>query len=159
MQCLEDPRVVGIHYDWHLSPAPPPQDVLWLNIHISKNQRRIRAVAFNSLLIVVSIILSQLPKKISCLNIFFFSFLCHVDKCAVAIGRECRESVQRSRFFKVCFQFLSALYIHSFIHNCFSSAIVAVRLSVTGWGAPLILFIINSLCLPIMVQWVADSVG
>lgn len=33
-----------------------------------------------------------------------------------------------------------------------------LRLSVTGWGAPLILFLINSLILPLLIWWAANSI-
>eukprot|EP00922_Rhytidocystis_sp_ex-Travisia-forbesii_P047220 GHVS01070341.1.p1 GENE.GHVS01070341.1~~GHVS01070341.1.p1 ORF type:complete len:1051 (-),score=215.20 GHVS01070341.1:374-3526(-) len=55
-ECLSDPRAVGCHYDWSLHPAPTPSDIVWENIHISKQQRRMRAIILNVVLILVSVI-------------------------------------------------------------------------------------------------------
>lgn len=58
-ECLSDPRVIGTHYDWTVAQAPPPQDILWMNIHVSKSQRLLRATFFNIMLVIVSIFLSK----------------------------------------------------------------------------------------------------
>eukprot|EP01053_Blabericola_migrator_P008582 Blabericola_migrator_1__8581@NODE_448_length_8373_cov_125_949193_g350_i0_p3_GENE_NODE_448_length_8373_cov_125_949193_g350_i0NODE_448_length_8373_cov_125_949193_g350_i0_p3_ORF_typecomplete_len685_score60_35RSN1_7TM/PF02714_15/2_7e35RSN1_7TM/PF02714_15/5_5e03PHM7_cyt/PF14703_6/3_8e08PHM7_cyt/PF14703_6/9_2e03Alpha_GJ/PF03229_13/0_1LapA_dom/PF06305_11/4_9LapA_dom/PF06305_11/7_9e02_NODE_448_length_8373_cov_125_949193_g350_i063178230 len=99
---------------WRFREAPPPNDIVWENIHISNSVRWFRRVSANILIFLISLLLTSSALVADALN----PFAQHVE-----------DIIERVNFF---------------------------RMSISGWFAPLILYLINALLLPFLVAWAAN---
>lgn len=98
---------------WRIREAPPPNDIVWENIHISSWIRWFRRVSANILIFLISLLLTSSALVADALN----PFAQHVE-----------HVIEKVNFF---------------------------RMSISGWLAPLILYLINALLLPFLVAWAA----
>lgn len=70
LHILKDNKILDVMPQWHISPAPHPNDLIWLNLHISKYNVLLRMLFFNSLIVVFYVGVTYLLIKLNMIRRF-----------------------------------------------------------------------------------------
>ncbi|CEM24413.1 unnamed protein product [Vitrella brassicaformis CCMP3155] len=143
---LADPRVVGHHYDWSVLPAPPPQDIIWENIHLSDGHRLTCKLVLNFLLFVFSVFIVSPVLVLNALN---------------PLLQDLKSALQESNFFRLFLTaYLPPLILYVVNSLLLPTLVYGVAVSSGHWRKSacqasvlhgnIIFLILNSLILPLM---------
>ncbi|AFZ81622.1 hypothetical protein BEWA_010380 [Theileria equi strain WA] len=70
LHILKDNKILDFIPQWHISPAPHPNDLIWLNLHISRYNVLLRMLFFNFLLVVFYVGVTYLLIKLNMIKRF-----------------------------------------------------------------------------------------
>lgn len=117
------------HRHWKIREAPPPQDIVWENTHISDLSRTLRRISVNLFIFLLSLLLSESLENTIEDTLMLAASSAMATDALVPFAQHVETILQKASF---------------------------IKLSVSGWVAPLILYIITALLLPFLVSWAAD---